>query len=113
MNKLERLENLDHLPDLSELWINWNNLVDDEANRAYLKKLHLKTIYLADNPMSMGDDYEKMLTEAIPSLQQIDGNLLHHGLPFHHQRTVGIHSVMKKEMNPEAKKMLEQVLNRK
>lgn len=68
VNKLERLEHLDHLPELRELWINWNYLVDDAENRAYLKKLHLKTIYLADNPISQGDDYQKMLTDAIPSL---------------------------------------------
>ena len=58
VNKLERLEHLDHLPDLTELWLNWNNLADDAENRAFLARLHLKTIYLADNPMSMGDDYQ-------------------------------------------------------
>lgn len=63
--------------------------------------------------MSMGDDYEKMLTEAIPSLKQIDGNLLHAGLPFYHQRTAGIHSAIKKDINPEAKQILQQILNQK
>jgi hypothetical protein len=52
-----------------------------------------------------------MLQAAIPSLQQIDGNLLHQGLPFHHQRTAGIHSIMKKEINPEAKEILQQIIN--
>jgi nitrate reductase NapAB chaperone NapD len=98
---------------LRELWINWNNLADTPVNRDYLKRLHLRTIYLADNPISMGDDYQKMLTEAIPSLKQIDGNLLNAGLPFHHQKTAGIHSVMKKEINPQAKQILQQVLNQK
>jgi len=30
MNKLERFESLDHLGStLKELWLNWNNLIDD------------------------------------------------------------------------------------
>jgi len=91
--------------------MNWNNLKDSEENITYLRKLHLKTIYLADNPMSQHDDYAQMLQAAIPSLQQIDGNLLHQGLPFHHQRTAGIHSIMKKEINPEAKEILQQIIN--
>ena len=39
VNKLEVLEGLDHLPELAELWLNWNNLADTEENRAYLRKL--------------------------------------------------------------------------
>ena len=52
MNKVSVFEGLDHLKELSELWINWNQLEDSEHNKAYLSKLPLKTIYLADNPMS-------------------------------------------------------------
>ena len=52
-----------------------------------------------------------MLTTAIPSLTQIDGNVLRKGMPFHHQRTAGIHSIVKKEVNPEAKKILQEVMD--
>jgi hypothetical protein len=34
-------------------------------------------------------------------------------MPFYHQRTAGIHSVIKKDINPEAKKILQEVLNQK
>ena len=84
MNKVTKLENLEHLADLKDLWINWNNLADTPENKEYLQRLHLTTIYLADNPMSMHDDYREMLTTAIPTLQQIDGNQLRDGIPFHH-----------------------------
>ena len=63
VNKVTTLENLEHLPKLKELWMNWNNLEDSDQNREYLGKLQtLETIYLADNPMSMNDDYEQTLT---------------------------------------------------
>ena len=110
MNKVTRLENLDHLTQLRDLWMNWNNLEDCEENKEYLRRLNLTTIYLADNPMSMDDTYQQMLMTAIPSLTNIDGNRLHVGLPFHHQRTAGIHPIVKKQVNPEAAKMIESVL---
>ena len=74
MNKVSKLENMDHLTELRDLWMNWNNLEDTTENKEYLKKIQLTTIYLADNPMSMHDDYEQMLVGAIPTLTQIDGN---------------------------------------
>jgi hypothetical protein len=41
--------------------------------------------------MSQEDSYQEMLMTAVPSLNQIDGNMLRRGMPFHHQRTAGIH----------------------
>lgn len=86
MNKVTKLENMGHLPELRDLWMNWNNLGDNDENKEYLRNLPLTTIYLADNPMSMHDHeiYQTMLTTAIPTLTQIDGNMLGRGLPFHH-----------------------------
>ena len=84
VNKLVKFENLEHLK-LRELWLNWNNLENSEENKAYLKNFTaLETLYLADNPMSQDDTYQQMLTTAIPSLTQIDGNMLRLGNPFHH-----------------------------
>ena len=74
MNKVSKFDNLEHLSELKDLWMNWNQLEDSDANKEYLKKLSLTTIYLADNPMSMHDDYREMLVTAIPTLTQIDGN---------------------------------------
>ena len=51
-----------------------------------------------------------MLTTAIPTLQQIDGNQLRAGVPFHHQRTEGIHPIVRKPVNPEAQRLLDSVL---
>lgn len=76
MNKVTKLENIEHLSELRDLWINWNFLADSTENKEYLRQLQLTTIYLADNPMSMHDDYEQMLVSHMPSLTQIDGNQL-------------------------------------
>ena len=45
--------------------------------------------------MSQEDNYQEMLMTAVPSLNQIDGNMLRRGMPFHHQRTAGIHQLIK------------------
>jgi chemotaxis regulatin CheY-phosphate phosphatase CheZ len=59
VNKLERFDHLDHLGEsLHELWLNWNNFIDDESNRKYLKKfVSLETLYLADNPLANHSEY--------------------------------------------------------
>lgn len=49
MNKVVKLDNLHHLADLRDLWMNWNQLEDTEANKQYLTRLRLNVIYLADN----------------------------------------------------------------
>ena len=64
----------------------------------------------ADNPMSMHDDYQQMLVSAIPTLTQIDGNQLRLGLPFHHERTAGIHPIVRQGINPQAEQLLSEVL---
>ena len=113
MNKVAVFENLNHLPKLRELWLNWNNLEDSDENKEYLKSLtKLETIYLADNPISQADSYQEMLTTLVPSLTQIDGNVLRKGMPFHHQRTVGIHSIVKKDIPPAAKQLLQEVIDK-
>lgn len=58
----------------------------------------------------MHDDYREMLVTAIPTLTQIDGNQLRAGMPFHHQRTAGIHPIVKKPINPQAQALLDSVL---
>ena len=63
MNKLTNFSGIEHLSTngtktLTQLWLNWNYLEDCEENIDYLKKLGtLECIYLADNPMSMHDNY--------------------------------------------------------
>ena len=53
VNKITKFENLDHLKDFRELWANWNNIEDSDDNKNYMKTFtELKTIYLADNPIS-------------------------------------------------------------
>lgn len=91
--------------------MNWNRLEDTEDNKNYLNKLKLRTIYLADNAMSQHDDYFDMLKSRIPTLRQIDGNVLRPGAKLYHQKTPGaVVSAIKQEMNPQAKAMLESVL---
>ena len=90
MNKLTHFGGIEHLSTsgtktLTQLWLNWNYLEDCEENIKYLEKLgSLECIYLADNPMSQDENYQAMMTKAIPGLKQIDGNHLRMGRPFYH-----------------------------
>lgn len=85
MNKITKFEALtkEELPELRELWINWNYLESSEENKHALSKMApLTTLYLADNPISQdltSDEYQELLTTSLPSLRQIDGNMLRPG----------------------------------
>ena len=67
------------------------DLTKQSQGKVLLLWNQLETLYLADNQMSQEDNYQEMLMTAVPSLNQIDGNVLRRGMPFHHQRTAGIH----------------------
>jgi hypothetical protein len=115
MNKLAKFEHLDHLFGvLKELWLNWNNIANSEANRAYLAQMTvLQSLYLADNPLANQQDYYKIVTEAIPKLQQLDGNVIGRGLKFYHQQTEGIHPTSAlKSQNPAVAQLINSVLPR-
>ena len=67
----------DHFPSLEDLWIPGNNITTfDQIQNLSLLGDHLETIYLEFNPIDKDFEYRKKLKEIIPSLVQIDANLI-------------------------------------
>lgn len=74
-NQIVKLENIEHLTELEELWCN-NNKIDDWNNVSILEKLpKLTTIYLEHNPISKDNMYRKKLMLIAPRLMQIDATM--------------------------------------
>ncbi len=77
-NRLTNTTPFAHLTSLDELWISGNNIAtfDDIQPLAALGQ-SLETVYLEYNPVQEDDPlYRKKLKELIPSLTQIDANLI-------------------------------------
>jgi len=114
---------LDHCPPLEELWLNMNHITDPELTLAHLRPLtSLKTVYLADNPvvpaltaLAGSEGYHLWLKQQIPSLEQIDGYMLQQ--LFRMKQLSGatggpatVSGITKKELNPKAKAIIQDVL---
>lgn len=89
-NRLTTTKPFAHLVGLEELWISGNQIAtwDDVTplqQAAASGKQNLETVYLEYNPVASEFDYRKKLKEMIPSLSQIDANLISgfsaHGMP--------------------------------
>jgi len=77
-NRLTKTTPFAHLTSLDELWISGNNIAtfDDIQPLAALGQ-SLETVYLEYNPVQEHDPlYRKKLKDLIPSLTQIDANLI-------------------------------------
>ena len=74
----------------------------------------LETVYLVDNPMaaSMGNAYHQSLKAAVPSLEQIDGSMLKQLFSIKQSTIQNVVSITKKDIDPKAKKILEDVIMR-
>ncbi len=103
---------MDQNPELTELWLNQNQIENPE-DVEYLSRLtKLKTIYLADNALvKQIPNYLDTLKSIVPSLEQIDGNLLRQGFNFKIGQT-NVKSITKKEIDPKAKELLEDVISK-
>jgi protein phosphatase 1 regulatory subunit 7 len=84
-NRLTTTKPFAHLKSLEELWLSGNKVATfgDVQPISTLQKLD--TIYLEYNPVYHDPMYRKRLAEIIPSLKQIDANLIGsfsaHGIP--------------------------------
>lgn len=85
-NRLTNTSAFAHLKSLDELWLSGNKIAtfDDVRNLSALGE-HLDTIYLEYNPLQEDPLYRKKIAELIPSLSQIDANMIGglaaHGIP--------------------------------
>lgn len=80
-NRLTSTKPFAHLKGLEELWLSGNQMETmdavlplKEASEAGIQSL--ETIYLEYNPLSKEFEYRKRLKEWIPSLQQIDADMI-------------------------------------
>jgi len=78
-NKIKLTQPFAHLTSLDELWLSGNAIENFETDVAPLAALgeSLDTVYLEYNPIQSNDPlYRKKLAELIPSLSQIDANMV-------------------------------------
>jgi protein phosphatase 1 regulatory subunit 7 len=75
-NRLATCQPFAHLQSLEELWLSGNKIASFDVVKP-LAELPLETIYLEYNPLQEDPLYRKKLAETIPSLKQIDANMIH------------------------------------
>ncbi|CAM1299350.1 C21orf2 (predicted), partial [Pycnogonum litorale] len=72
VNKITSLADFAHCPKLQELYIRKNE-IQDLNHICHLKNLvHLKSLWLADNPCSAADNYRLTVLRTLPNLQKLD-----------------------------------------
>lgn len=74
-NKLTKLTPLCHLKALNELWMSENEVATFE-DVVPLSAISLQTIYLEHNPLSKDFEYRMKLKKLLPTLIQIDANMI-------------------------------------
>lgn len=74
-NRLTTTTPFAHLKSLEELWLSGNKVATFEDVQP-ISGLQLETIYLEYNPVYDDPMYRKRLADIIPSLKQIDANLI-------------------------------------
>jgi hypothetical protein len=75
-NRLTDTTPFAHLTSLSELWISGNDIKSFKDIESLSNLTNLEGIYLEYNPVASEFEYRKKLAEIIPSLNQIDANMI-------------------------------------
>jgi protein phosphatase 1 regulatory subunit 7 len=75
-NFLTTTQPFEHLVTLEELWISGNKIETFDSIAPIGNLASLDTVYLEYNPVADDFEYRKKLKELIPSLTQIDANLI-------------------------------------
>lgn len=86
-NRLADTTPFAHLTSLTELWISGNEIKSFQDVEPLSNLTSLEGIYLEYNPVANEFEYRKKLAELIPSLNQIDANMIG-GLTAHGYATV-------------------------
>lgn len=77
-NEIEHLENVAHLHELEEFWINNNKLESLEELTQLTDATKLQTIYLEGNPLASDPSYEAEVLRILPpSLNQLNAEPIH------------------------------------
>jgi protein phosphatase 1 regulatory subunit 7 len=82
VNKIKKIENIEHLVELEEFWAN-NNEIED-WNDVYVLETCTKlgTVYLEKNPIQIKfqEQYRRRIMAVLPNLKQIDATYTRSGL---------------------------------
>lgn len=65
-----------HMTSLDELWISGNKIASFDDVQPLSNLTALEAVYLEYNPLADDFEYRKKLKEIIPSLNQIDANMI-------------------------------------
>ncbi|XP_067999399.1 protein phosphatase 1 regulatory subunit 7-like [Melanerpes formicivorus] len=75
-NRIKRIENISHLTELQEFWMN-DNLVESWSDLDELKGAkNLETVYLERNPLQKDPQYRRKIMLALPTVRQIDATFV-------------------------------------
>lgn len=75
-NRLTTCEPFAHLSTLEEIWVSGNKIASFTDVEPLRQIAGLETIYLEYNPLQTEPLYRKKLAEILPSLKQIDANMI-------------------------------------
>lgn len=77
-NRISKVEHLQGLTQLEDLWLNDNQIPNLEGLYAALtdQRETLTTIYLENNPAAAGEGYKEKMMRLLPNLVQLDANVL-------------------------------------
>ncbi|XP_072330952.1 protein phosphatase 1 regulatory subunit 7 isoform X2 [Scyliorhinus torazame] len=75
-NKIKKIENISHLTELQEFWMN-DNLIEHWSDLDELKNAKdLQTVYLEGNPLQKDPHYRRKVILSLPSVRQIDATFI-------------------------------------
>ncbi|XP_068014821.1 protein phosphatase 1 regulatory subunit 7-like [Melanerpes formicivorus] len=75
-NRIKRIENISHLTELQEFWMN-DNLVESWSDLDELKGAkNLETVYLERNPLQKDPQHRRKIMLALPTVRQIDATFV-------------------------------------
>lgn len=74
-NRIKKIENVNHLKNMQEFWINDNQINDWKCLDNLKDNEKLETVYLERNPIASDVQYRKKIMLTIPWLQKIDATL--------------------------------------
>lgn len=77
-NRISKVENLQGLTQLEDLWLNDNRIPSLEGLEDALadQRDSLTTIYLENNPAAAEEGYKERILQLLPRLVQLDANVL-------------------------------------
>lgn len=77
-NKLESCRPFQHLQTLEELWLSGNKISTFDNVLPITTLINLEGIYLEYNPIDQDFEYRQKVKSMLPSLKQIDANMIDH-----------------------------------